>query len=116
MTFEIEDQPGGPGWKVECARIVYQSVGRALKCRILQLEGSEPDDKAAKVIADEVRTHRKALLQLMEYEAEFDERYSTDGTGAAAPLDLDAARDELRARISKLRQRRGDRGASGRAE
>ncbi|WP_145996742.1 hypothetical protein [Monaibacterium marinum] len=116
MTFETEDQRAAPDWKLECARVVYESVGRALKTRIVQLEGSEPDEKAAKAIADEVRTHRKALLQLMEYEAEFNANAAPNGHSAGHMLDLDAARDELRARISKLRKRGGDRGAAGKPE
>ncbi|WP_230374182.1 hypothetical protein [Pontivivens ytuae] len=99
--------------RAEAARVLYDSLTRALTGRIQFLEGGTVDSAQAKDVASELTQHRKALLALIENEVKLD---GSPADGAAAPLDLDAARDELRARILKLRNRRGDRGAAGGAQ
>ena len=70
---------------------------------------------AGKELADEFRSLRKAL-EIAYHERANLQKLKGHDAGATACLDLDAARDEVRSRLARLRATRDSDGISGRAE
>ncbi|MBL4807905.1 MAG: hypothetical protein JKY31_11580 [Rhodobacteraceae bacterium] len=83
------------------ARFVYRRLMRGLETFIERLEaGLGSEDTAAKQ-KDMIASHFKTLQQIIDLEVALGKRDTSDGAAGFTALDLDAARGEIRDRLSK---------------
>ena len=92
------------------AMFAYRAMARELRATIERLSESALDPDEARKRNEILKSHQRQLFQVIEMEADLARRSKTDrGTRPArSEIDLDAARDEIRQRLSRLAQARGD--------
>ncbi|MEM8786755.1 MAG: hypothetical protein AAGE76_00680 [Pseudomonadota bacterium] len=100
---------GGDPERLEQARAVYGALFRALRASLDKLEAGDESVGDAKHRQDLYRAHLRQFQQVFEIEGSL----GTGSTQGAGAIDLDAARDEIRQRLARIRDRRGGDGVSG---
>ena len=100
---------GGIGQRlVAGARALYADLTEQLQKALEQLKRDYLTEEA-KGLADAIKSHRKALQTLLDYELSFAK--SAEGTTPSNELDLDAAKTEVLGRLDRLAAARRNRGA-----
>ena len=92
------------------AMFAYRAMARELRATIERLSQSVLDPDEARKRNEILKSHQRQLFQVIEMEADLARRSKTDGGDrpGSSELDLDAARDEICRRLSKLAEARGD--------
>ncbi|MSU88995.1 hypothetical protein GE300_05065 [Rhodobacteraceae bacterium 2CG4] len=101
------------GGRLGAARAVYGRIFRALQDSLSRLESGEETAAEARHRQDLFRAHIKQLQSVFEIEGSID---TLGNTIAAGRIDLEAARNEIRDRLARLRERIAGRGVSGQPE
>jgi hypothetical protein len=101
MTVSASE-PAAASDRLERSLELYRDLSVALFGRITQLkagtEGGGGDAKACKDADDDLKSHKRVLLNVLDAEASLEKR-SRSGDGAGVQLDLDAARAEIVERL-----------------
>ena len=84
---------------VRHARILYQNIASELS-RSLEDMKSDEDDPGAKARIEMIRSHRKALQMVLEFEQQFSA--NEEGEEADHELDLTSAREEVYRRLDRI--------------
>jgi len=104
MTDEAPTGKDDRAERLENARAVYARIFRALQVSLGKLEADEDTVGEARNRQDLYRQHLRQLQAVFEIEGSL----GTIGISAGvARIDLDAARDEIRGRLARIRERRG---------
>ncbi len=102
-------EAGGIGQRlVDGARALYADLTEQLRRALEQLKRDYLTDEA-KGLAEAIKSHRKALQTLLDFELGFSK--SAEGTKTSNDLDLDAAKTEILGRLDRLAATRSDRDA-----
>ena len=105
MTDEAPAGKDESAERLKNARAVYARIFRALQASLGRLEADEDTVAEARHRQDLYRQHLRQLQTVFEIEGSI----GTFGISAgAARIDLDAARDEIRERLARIRDGRRD--------
>jgi hypothetical protein len=81
---------------------VYDSLSETLTITIRKLNAGEPAPPLTPEELDALKAHQRAILTVLDYEAQLIKRRTGDPPGADAALDLEAARLEVARRLDRL--------------
>jgi hypothetical protein len=90
------------------ARLVYRELSDALADAIGLLRSGHEDERGAKAREALLKSHYRALQQVIAIEVRLGKRNAEHGGTGAVELDLAAARDEIHRRLARLRSTGGD--------
>ena len=95
--------------RLDEARMVYGQIFRALQVSLKKLEAGDDSPTEVRNRSDLFRSHLRQLQTVFELEGSLEKL----GQGHfVTRLDLDAARDEIRERLARIRERQGGEGLS----
>lgn len=93
------------------ARAVYRAIFAALNASVEKLEAGEDTGQEARFRQDLYRAHVKQLQAVFEIERSLEDM--AQPSVAAGRIDLAAARNEIRERLARARERLGSGAVSG---
>lgn len=100
----IDETPSGDGedalQRLAKARAVYERIFRALQASLDQLESGGDNKEAARERSALFNAHLKQFQSVFEIEGSLGKFGTSAGT---ARIDLDAARNEIRERLARIR-------------